>query len=67
MNKLKITKIPFYKTTCLGFCGLVSAFSYGDDSTIMVTANKTAQAAEEVPTSLSTFLPRIYSVSTLKI
>ena len=55
MNKFKITRIPFYQTACLGFCGLVSAFSYGDDSTIMVTADKTAQSAEEVPASLSTF------------
>lgn len=55
MNSLRIKRSSFYQTACLGLCGLASTFSYGDDSAIIVTADKTTQFAEEVPASLSTF------------
>ncbi|MDX5627202.1 MULTISPECIES: TonB-dependent receptor [unclassified Brenneria] len=55
MNKLKIKKHLFYQAICIGFSGAACSLSYGEESVIMVTADKTEQQAEEVPISLSTF------------
>ncbi|VFS48157.1 TonB-dependent receptor plug domain-containing protein [Budvicia aquatica] len=55
MDKFNIRKRILYRTACFGFCGLMSSFSYSDEGVIIVTADKTEQRVEEVPTSLSTF------------